>query len=302
MSDKLVSVFIDYENVNKIELIEEIFSYLKKKNYVSHTRKIIMSKLSNVEALTNVVKENYLDVVISYKRLRTNVKNESSKYENKNNADFRFYIEVMKSLYEDDPDGFVFASGDKDYTELVLELKKQGKYLIGIGNRKNTSEKYIDLFDEFIFCEDLQKQIDLKKEKEEELKEKLRLEIEKELEQERLKKEKEQKKLLEEKAREEKLRKKEENKKLQEAQKKAKEDEQKALLNMFKPLVEEYLNTHKPGKHLLSTITSEIKNLHKDKFPKRVPSNIYVELGFNVEYADGDKSKAYIEIPNKEDN
>ena len=87
MYDKKVGVFIDYENVNQLALIEEIFSYLQKKNYFSVKRKIIMSKLTNPESLTEAVKTNCLQVVVSYKKLRVAKNSESKKAENKNNCD-----------------------------------------------------------------------------------------------------------------------------------------------------------------------------------------------------------------------
>ena len=51
-----------------------------------------MSKINSTNSLTEIVKDNYLDVVVSYKRIRSVKNRESVRYENKNNADFRFYI------------------------------------------------------------------------------------------------------------------------------------------------------------------------------------------------------------------
>ena len=144
-----LGVFIDGENVNQFEIISEIFKKLDSKNFHSKTRKIIFSNLSNVDIslLTETLKTNLLQIVVSYKRIVKNKKKDKAREQNKNNADFRFYIEVLDCLYQDNPDGFVFATGDKDYTELVLELKKRGKYLIGFGNESRASDKYISLFD-----------------------------------------------------------------------------------------------------------------------------------------------------------
>lgn len=306
MNKKHVGVFIDYENVNKVELISEIFAYLNNKGYSSSTRKIVMSKLVGTEVLTETVKNNYLQIALSYKRINKK-NNESSKIENKNNADFRFYIEVLDCLYNEDPDGFVFASSDKDYTELVLELKKRDKYLIGIGNKANTSEKYIALFDEFVFTEDLLKRIELREEmivKKVEEQYKLyqkKLELEKKQKEAELKKlEQEQRKKEQEQKRLEKLKIKEENKKKNEEQLNLKKEKEKLFLNEFGPLVHEYLDTHEPGKYLLSTITSEIKSKHPDKFPKRVTYDMYTKLNLEVKNDTEDKSKAYLEIINKD--
>lgn len=296
MINKKVGVFIDFENFNQVDLIGEIFTYLNKKSYYPIKRKIVMSKISNQDSLTEIIKENYLQLVVSYKRIRKTDNKESIKYENKNNADFRFYIEVMDCLHLDNPDGFVFASGDKDYTELVLELKNRGKYLIGFGKRANTSEKYIALFDEFIYCEDLLRNIESKQKELSELVEKLMLDKEKALKQEKAKKDLEAKKKQKEDARKEKQRIKEENKRKNEDLLKQKQERELHLINEFGPLVTQFLQTHKPGKYLLSTITSEIKKSHPDQFPKKITYDIYTKLNFDVKNDTDDKSKAYLEI------
>lgn len=291
-----LGVFIDYENVNQLEIIEEIFTYLKNHDYSFKTRKMIMSKLSNVELLNDTIKMNYLQIVVSYKRINNNKNNESAKYDNKNNADFRFYIEVLDCLYQENPDGFVFVSGDKDYTELVLELKKRGKYLIGIGNRANTSEKYVNLFDEFVFCEDLQRKVDLKKNELNKKLEELMLNNEKDRNQEQAKKDKENKKIEQARKKAEKTRIREENRIKNEEIIKQKKEQEEQFINEFGPLVNEFLSSHKPGKYLLSTITSEIKKKNPDKFPKKVRFDIYTKLNFDVKNDTDDKSKAYLEI------
>lgn len=296
MYDKKVGVFIDYENVNQLALIEEIFSYLQKKNYFSVKRKIIMSKLTNPESLTEAVKTNCLQVVVSYKKLRVAKNSESKKAENKNNADFRFYIEVMDCFYLDNPDGFVFAAGDKDYTELVLELKQRGKYLIGVGNRANTSEKYASLFDEFIYCEDLLSQIAVKQ-KELSMKfEKSKEVAHPKAEPEKKPKLKPAKSVKDDAAREEQKRLKEEQKRLEEERKQEKQNQEIRFLEEFKPLVQQFLDTHKPGKYLLTSITSEIKKKYPDKFPKRVKFDVYSKMNFDVKNETEDKTKAYLEI------
>lgn len=299
MYDKKVGVFIDYENVNQLALIEEIFSYLQRKNYFSIKRKIIMSKLTNTESLTEAVKTNYLQLVVSYKKLRT-AKNESAKTENKNNADFRFYIEVMDCFYLDNPDGFVFAAGDKDYTELVLELKQRGKYLIGVGNRANTSEKYASLFNEFIYCEDLLSQIAVKQKELSSKFEKMKENGNPKAEAEKKPKTKPAKPLRDAATREEQKRLKEEQKRLEEERKLEKQNQEIRFLEEFKPLVQQFLDTHKPGKYLLTSITSEIKKKYPDKFPKRVKFDVYSKMNFDVKNETEDKTKAYLEIIDQE--
>ena len=291
-----VGVFIDYENFNQVELFEELFSYIKSKNFFPIRRKLVMSNINSANQLTEIVKNNYLDIVVSYKRIRLVKNRESVRYENKNNADFRFYIEVLDCLYLDNPEGFVLASGDKDYTELVIELKKRGKYLIGVGNRANTSEKYIALFDEFIYCEDLNSKIQSKQNEINQIIEKLVSDKLNEEKKELAKKELESKKKNQETLRLEKTKIKEDNKRKNQELLERKKERELHLIQEFGPLVEKFISTHKPGKYLLSTITSEIKKNYPDQFPKKIRYDIYTKLNFDVKNDTDDKSKAYLEI------
>ena len=294
-----LGVFIDGENVNQFEIISEIFKKLDSKNFHSKTRKIIFSNLSNVDIslLTETLKTNLLQIVVSYKRIVKNKKKDKAREQNKNNADFRFYIEVLDCLYQDNPDGFVFATGDKDYTELVLELKKRGKYLIGFGNESRASDKYISLFDEFIICEDLKKKSENKEVSPNVAKEKVSDNLKKAKE-EQAKKEKEQKRLEEARLREEKARIKEENRKKEEENRRQKIEREQKFIESFKIYVDEFLNANRPNKYLLTTITSEIKKKHPEIFPEkyRVKYDIYVKLGVDIKNDTQDKSKAYLEI------
>ncbi len=294
-----LGVFIDGENVNQFEIISEIFKKLDSKNFHSKTRKIIFSNLSNVDIslLTETLKTNLLQIVVSYKRIVKNKKKDKAREQNKNNADFRFYIEVLDCLYQDNPDGFVFATGDKDYTELVLELKKRGKYLIGFGNESRASDKYISLFDEFIICEDLKKKSENKEVSPNVAKEKVSDNLKKAKE-EQAKKEKEQKRLEEARLREEKARIKEENRKKEEENRRQKIEREQKFIESFKIYVDEFLKTNRPNKYLLTTITSEIKKKHPEIFPEkyRVKYDIYVKWGVDIKNDTQDKSKAYLEI------
>lgn len=149
-----VATLIDIENINDFEVIPEIFSYLESKKYHAFPRKVIISKLSQVEALTNLVKTSNLELIVSTKRLKPG-KSKADKDKNKNNADFRIYLEAMDCLYNDNPDAFLIASSDDDFTELIFRLQKTQKHLIGVGSKNVTTKDYQMLFDEFIFTEDL---------------------------------------------------------------------------------------------------------------------------------------------------
>ena len=178
----------------------------------------------------------------------------------------------------------------------MIELKKRGKYLIGVGNRANTSEKYIALFDEFIYCEDLMQKVQSKQKELDQLIEKLVSDKLEAIKKEQAQKESDDKKQKQEALRLEKLKIKEENKRKNEELLKQKKIREEHLISEFGPLVENFLQTHKPGKYLLSTITSEIKKDHPDQFPKKIKYDIYTKLNFDVKNDSDDKSKAYLEI------
>jgi hypothetical protein len=52
------------------------------------------------------------------------------------------------------------VSGDSDFTPLVSKLKENGKMVIGLGMKASTSELLRDNCDEFVYYEDLVRQLD----------------------------------------------------------------------------------------------------------------------------------------------
>ena len=150
-----IATFIDSENVNKLEVIPELLKYLDHEGFIPSPKKIIVSKITQPEEYTRLIKEYCLELVVSYKRIKKG-KAKKTKEVNHNNADFRYYIEVLDCFYkENDIDAFCIVTSDDDYTELILKLKNEGKFLIGVGNKDNTSPKFRALFDEFLLVEDL---------------------------------------------------------------------------------------------------------------------------------------------------
>lgn len=152
------AVFIDAENINDTKVYPLVFKNLISQGYNPLIRIMVISQISDeFKDINNIIKENSLDLVISYKQIH------SKKERNKNNADFRLYIEVCKILFSpqySDINTFVILSSDEGFSELILLLKKHGKKVIGVGNRGKgrqvTSSEYKELFDNnFYFVEDL---------------------------------------------------------------------------------------------------------------------------------------------------
>ena len=77
-------------------------------------------------------------------------------YSGKNSADIRMAVDAMDmSWSKEHIDVFVIASGDSDFSPLVSKLKENDKFVIGVGVKNSSSDLLIDNCDEFIFYEDL---------------------------------------------------------------------------------------------------------------------------------------------------
>ncbi len=77
-------------------------------------------------------------------------------YSGKNSADIRMVVDAMDLCYSKDHlDTFVVVSGDSDFSPLVSKLKENDKNVIGIGVKNASSALLIDNCDEFIFYEDM---------------------------------------------------------------------------------------------------------------------------------------------------
>ena len=77
-------------------------------------------------------------------------------YSGKNSADIRMAVDAMDMAWSKEHiDVFVIASGDSDFSPLVSKLKENDKHVIGVGVKNSSSDLLIDNCDEFIFYEDL---------------------------------------------------------------------------------------------------------------------------------------------------
>ncbi len=77
-------------------------------------------------------------------------------YSGKNSADIKMVVDAMDLCYSKEHlDTFVLISGDSDFSPLVSKLKENDKYVIGVGVKNSSSSLLIDNCDEFIYYEDL---------------------------------------------------------------------------------------------------------------------------------------------------
>lgn len=79
----------------------------------------------------------------------------------KNSADIRMVVDALDLCYtKAHVDTFVIISGDSDFSALVSKLRENNKMVIGVGVKKSTSDLLISNCDEFIFYDDLVRDVD----------------------------------------------------------------------------------------------------------------------------------------------
>ena len=82
----------------------------------------------------------------------------------KNSADIRMVVDALDLCYtKSHVDAFVIISGDSDFSPLVSKLRENNKHVIGIGVRDSTSDLLSANCDEFIFYDDLVREMETKK-------------------------------------------------------------------------------------------------------------------------------------------
>jgi uncharacterized protein (TIGR00288 family) len=78
----------------------------------------------------------------------------------KNSADIRMVVDALDLCYtKAHVDTFVIVSGDSDFSPLVSKLRENDKTVIGVGVKKSTSDLLVAACDEFIYYDDLVREI-----------------------------------------------------------------------------------------------------------------------------------------------
>ena len=82
----------------------------------------------------------------------------------KNSADIRMVVDALDLCYtKSHVDTFVIISGDSDFAPLVSKLRENNKRVIGVGVKAATSDLLAANCDEFIFYDDLVRELPAKK-------------------------------------------------------------------------------------------------------------------------------------------
>ncbi|MBN3489994.1 NYN domain-containing protein [Acholeplasma equirhinis] len=84
---------------------------------------------------------------------------------NKGNvSDFTLVIDAMDILYSNKVNGFCIASSDSDFTKLIIRLKEDNMYLIGMGESK-TPEVLVNSYERFYYIDKILEELQPKKSK-----------------------------------------------------------------------------------------------------------------------------------------
>jgi hypothetical protein len=84
----------------------------------------------------------------------------------KNSADIRMVVDALDLCYtKSHVDTFVIISGDSDFSPLVSKLRENNKLVIGVGVKNSTSDLLIANCDEFIYYDDLIRNVERRKPK-----------------------------------------------------------------------------------------------------------------------------------------
>jgi len=87
-----------------------------------------------------------------------------SKASGKNSADIHMVVDALDLCYQKEHiDMFALLSGDSDFSPLVSKLKENDKRVIGCGVKSSTSDLLIGSCDEFIYYDDLIREVAKKK-------------------------------------------------------------------------------------------------------------------------------------------
>jgi uncharacterized LabA/DUF88 family protein len=78
----------------------------------------------------------------------------------KNSADIRMVVDALDLCYtKSHVNTFVIISGDSDFSPLVSKLRENAKQVIGVGVKQSTSDLLVANCDEFIFYDDLVREV-----------------------------------------------------------------------------------------------------------------------------------------------
>jgi uncharacterized protein (TIGR00288 family) len=150
--DRNLALFCDFEN---------IALGVRDSKYAAFDMRLVVQKLLVKGSI--VVKKAYCDWE-RYKSYKTAMHEAAFelieiphvRQSGKNSADIRMVVDALDLCYtKEHIDTFVIISGDSDFSPLVSKLRENAKTVIGVGVKNSTSDLLISNCDEFIYYDDL---------------------------------------------------------------------------------------------------------------------------------------------------
>ncbi|MCP5041043.1 MAG: NYN domain-containing protein [bacterium] len=150
--EKLIAVFIDYENLAlgvRYAKIDEFAVDLILKRLLEKGRIVYKRAYCDWSQYRNEVRDLHAHGVEMVDIPR-------SKMSGKNSADIHMVVDALDlSHAKQHIDIFALLTGDSDFSPLASKLKENNKRVIGCGVRSSTSNLLIGCCDEFIYYDDL---------------------------------------------------------------------------------------------------------------------------------------------------
>jgi len=155
-AEPLIAAFVDYENLElgvrdmKVGTfrIELILKRLLEKGRIVHKR--AYCDWSNHAKAVREFHSHGIELIDIPR----------SKMSGKNSADIRMVVDAIDLCYSKSHiDLFALLTGDSDFSPLVSKLKENDKRVIGCGVKNSTSKLLIANCDEFIFYDDLLREV-----------------------------------------------------------------------------------------------------------------------------------------------
>ena len=155
-----IAVFIDYEN-----LAIGVRQMRQGKFQIDLILRRLLEKGRIVFKRAYCDWSNYRDAVREFHKVGVELVDiPQSKASGKNSADIHMVVDALDLCYQKEHiDIFALVSGDSDFSPLAGKLKENDKRVIGCGVKSSTSDLLIGQCDEFIYYDDLIREVAAKK-------------------------------------------------------------------------------------------------------------------------------------------
>jgi len=160
--EQLIAVFVDYEN-----LAIGVRRMRKGSFQIDLVLRRLLEKGRIVYKRAYSDWSNYRDAVREFHTHGIDLLDiPQSKASGKNSADIHMVVDALDLCYQKQHiDVFALISGDSDFSPLVSKLKENNKRVIGCGVKSSTSDLLIGSCDEFVYYDDLMREVEARKKK-----------------------------------------------------------------------------------------------------------------------------------------